>query len=119
MHCRQRMVSRSGRSLPTAASILRPPCSGACVCSGRAAAEEVRRRLKQDNLQAPASSAGVLECYTTDNPERFGRLTERFGGRKADSVRFVGTDELEGPPADAAESPPLVGAADGQAPTGR
>ena len=79
------------------------------VSSGRAAALAVADRLAEMNLAAPGTSPGRLDCYTTDNPERFDRLAERFGGRKPDSVTFVGTDELEGP----APSPAsLPGAAD-------
>jgi hypothetical protein len=36
----------------------------------------------------------VLRCFTTDNPDRFARLGERFGGRRIDRVEYVGTDEL-------------------------
>jgi len=65
------------------------------VSSARAAALEVRRRLGDTDLQAPPSDRpGRLECYTTDNPDRFARLAERFGGRTIDHVAYVGTDEL-------------------------
>ena len=72
----------------------------ALVSSARAAALEVRRRLGQTDpggtpLQAPPTDRpGRLECYTTDNPDRFARLAERFGGRAIDHVQYVGTDEL-------------------------
>ncbi len=65
------------------------------VSSGAAAAEEVRRYLEETGLRNPRSQGGTLHCYTTDNPERFAELTEQFGGRRADAVRYVGTDELE------------------------
>jgi glutamate racemase len=65
------------------------------ISSGAAAAEEVRRRLEESDLRNPRADGGSLQCYTTDNPERFAELTERFGGRKADAVHYVGTDELE------------------------
>ncbi|MBN1943169.1 MAG: glutamate racemase [Phycisphaerae bacterium] len=65
------------------------------ISSAEAAAEEVRRHLEESGLRNPRSAGGRLECYTTDNPERFAELTERFGGRAADVVHYVGTDELE------------------------
>jgi len=68
------------------------------VSSARAAALEVQRRLRSVALQARRAGAGSLVCFTTDNPERFARLAERFGGRKIDSVQYVGTDELEAQP---------------------
>ena len=66
------------------------------VSSARAAAEEVRRRLEADALATARSETGRLHCYTTDNPQRFSRLGQRFGGRVIDKVEYVGTDELEG-----------------------
>lgn len=67
----------------------------ALISSGDAAAEEAQRLLEQQGLRNPRSAGGRLWCYTTDNPERFAELTERFGGRRADAVHYVGTDELE------------------------
>ena len=67
------------------------------INSGRAAAAQVHRRLRESSLAASGASRGRLECYTTDNPQRFARLAERFGRRAPDSVGYVGTDELEGP----------------------
>ncbi len=67
------------------------------VSSGRAAALEVQRRLCSTGLDNPGGG-GVLRCYTTDNPERFARLGERFGGRPIDHVAYVGTDELNTKP---------------------
>jgi len=65
------------------------------VNSGRAAAEEARRRLHAADLQTSRTAGGSLRCYTTDNPERFASLGERFGGRRIDRVEHVGTDELK------------------------
>lgn len=65
------------------------------VNSGAAAAACVRDRLIAQNLHSERASGGSLVCFTTDNPQRFATLSERFGGRKADRVDFVGTDELE------------------------
>ena len=65
------------------------------INSGRAAAEQVRRRLADCDLLHSRSAGGLLHCYTTDNAERFARLGERFGGRNIDQVECVGTDELE------------------------
>ncbi|MBN1556325.1 MAG: glutamate racemase [Phycisphaerae bacterium] len=65
------------------------------ISSAAAAAAEVRRRLDETDQRNSRSAGGRLECYTTDNPERFAELTERFGGRRADAVHYVGTDELE------------------------
>lgn len=67
------------------------------INSGQAAAMEVQRILNVTAQQSTRSSSGTLRCYTTDNPDRFARLGERFGGRKIDDVAFVGTDELELP----------------------
>ena len=65
------------------------------VSSAAAAAEEVKRRLASAGLAAARSAGGALRCYTTGNPARFARLGERFGGRRIDFVRHVGTDELD------------------------
>ncbi len=66
------------------------------VSSGAAAAGDVHRRLLADGLARARVGGGRLWCYTTDNARRFAVLTERFGGRAADAVEYVGTDELEG-----------------------
>jgi len=68
------------------------------VNSGRAAALEVQRVLCSTGGANPRGAGGSLRCYTTDNPDRFARLGERFGGRRIDRVAFVGTDELEARP---------------------
>jgi len=65
------------------------------INSGEAAAGQVKRRLEAADLQNHHDAPGRLMCYTTDNPERFANLAERFGGRKPDQVQYVGTDELE------------------------
>jgi glutamate racemase len=65
------------------------------VNSGEAAAALVARRLASTARRSRSSGAGRLDCYTTDNPQRFALLAERFGGRAPDSVQYVGTDELE------------------------
>ena len=72
--------------------LMGPSCR--LVSSALAAAMEVQERLRSAGLAA-AGGAGTLSCYTTDNPQRFARLGERFGGRKIDRVEQVGTDELE------------------------
>lgn len=67
--------------------------SAQLISSGAAATAEVVK------LITPAESSddkvGKLRCYTTDNPERFAELGERFGSRKISHVEHVGTDELE------------------------
>lgn len=65
------------------------------ISSGQAAALEVQRRLRITGLANSSLNGGRLHCYTTDNPDRFARLGERFGGRKIDHVQLVGTDELD------------------------
>ncbi len=65
------------------------------ISSAAAAADEVKRKLTADNMCNPAGDGGGLICYTTDNPQRFAELGERFGGRRIDHVEYVGTDELE------------------------
>ncbi len=67
----------------------------ALINSGRAAALEVQRRLCSTGQAAGGAGRGELRCYTTDNPQRFARLGERFGERAIHHVAFVGTDELE------------------------
>lgn len=67
------------------------------IDSGLAAAMEVQRCLRLAGLENPRTSAGRLRCFTTDNAARFTRLSERFGGRRVDSVELVGTDELKAP----------------------
>ncbi|MGB2819654.1 MAG: glutamate racemase, partial [Phycisphaerae bacterium] len=69
----------------------------ALVNSGEAAALEVRRRLCSTGLENPGGG-GTLRCYTTDNPDRFARLGERFGAGRIDHVAYVGTDELSSKP---------------------
>ena len=68
------------------------------ISSARATALEVRRRLQSTALHARGPASGRLRCFTTDNPRRFARLGERFGGRKIDCVEYVGTDELAAEP---------------------
>lgn len=72
----------------------------ALINSGREAARQAAQCLRDAGLLAtePLSS---LNCYTTDNPDRFARLAERFGGRTPDEVHYVGTDELENLPLEA------------------
>ena len=67
----------------------------ALINSGEAAAGQARSCLETDDLQNTSDAPGRLMCYTTDSPERFADLAERFGGRKPDHVQYVGTDELE------------------------
>ena len=65
------------------------------VESGRSVAIEVQQRLRAGGLaQHTAASGGTLRCFTTDNPDRFAQLSERFGGRPVRDVERVGTDEL-------------------------
>jgi len=66
------------------------------ISSGRAASEEVRRRLDQNALRSDRTRGGRLSCYTTDSPERFARVGSRFiGGERAiGAVEHVGTEQL-------------------------
>jgi glutamate racemase len=66
------------------------------ISSARAAAMEAQRRLGMKSLQSRRGHGGRLNCFTTDNADRFARLGERFGGRRIDSVTMVRTEELEG-----------------------
>jgi glutamate racemase len=66
------------------------------ISSARAAAEETHRRLGLKGLKSRRSYGGRLNCFTSDNADRFERLGERFGGRRIDSVTMVKTEELEG-----------------------
>ncbi|MHC4561645.1 MAG: glutamate racemase [Planctomycetota bacterium] len=70
----------------------------ALISSASAAADDVRRRLTNSDALSTCAEGGRLDCHTTDNPERFTELAERFGGRPADSVQRVGTDELQAQP---------------------
>lgn len=65
------------------------------ISSASAAATDIARRLEANGQKNPQAQ-GTLRCYTTDNPQRFAELGERFGGRAIDHVEYVGTDELEG-----------------------
>ncbi len=65
------------------------------ISSAAAAAEQVQTKMKADNIIRSAKTGGKLICYTTDNPQRFAELGQRFGGRKIDCVEHIGTDELE------------------------
>lgn len=67
----------------------------ALISSGHGAAIEAQRRLGLSGLQSPRGYGGRLRCFSTDNPERFARLGERFGGRRIDHVERVPTEELE------------------------
>lgn len=67
----------------------------AIVSSAAAAAADVQRRLSLAGRLSPRAGGGRLECFTTDNADRFRRLGERFGGRSLDCVTPVPADELE------------------------
>ena len=69
------------------------------ISSAAEAAKDVARRLQQSSLRNPRPGGGVWRCFTTDNPQRFAELAERFGGREIENVEYVGTDELETLPA--------------------
>ena len=60
---------------------------------GDVVAAEVERRLAARGELA-SGHAGVLRCFSTDNPQRFARLARRFLGRDCGEVGWVGTDEL-------------------------
>jgi len=62
------------------------------ISSARAAAE-TQRQLALKNLHSQRNYGGRLTCFTTDNPDRFCRLDERFGARSIDSVQLVHIDE--------------------------
>ncbi len=64
------------------------------VDSGRAAAAEVQRRLQASDMLSDQACGGGLFCCVTENAERFSRLAQRFGGRKPDELRQIGTEEL-------------------------
>jgi len=73
------------------------------VNSALSTALEVRRRLCETGLlrRSVSPGGGALRCFTTDNPQRFARLGQRFGGQEIQEVRQVGTDELDGRTPDA------------------
>jgi glutamate racemase len=73
--------------------------------SGLSVALEVQGRLRAAGLANPAGR-GTLRCFTTDNPQRFAQLSERFGGRKIEHVELIGTDELRSAPAPADREAP-------------
>ena len=64
------------------------------IDSGRSAGTEARKRLMASGLANPRTEGGTLTCFTTDNADRFRRLSQRFGGRRVDQVKQIGTDEL-------------------------
>jgi glutamate racemase len=63
------------------------------IDSAQSVAMEVQARLRAAGLIRPGGT-GALRCFTTDNPQRFTQLSERFGGRRVEHVELVGTDEL-------------------------
>ena len=75
------------------------------IDSGQATALAVKRHLEEHGLCSPCRSGGRLHCYSTDNPNRFGVVAERFLGRPVETVRLVGTDELATPAAAKQDSP--------------
>ncbi len=64
------------------------------IDSGRAAALAVKDYLRDNGLAQMASRRGGLRCFSTDNPDRFAAVAERFLGRGVPDVQWVGTDEL-------------------------
>jgi len=65
------------------------------ISSSLAVAKEVQRRLSLTGRQTARTHGGRLRCFTTDRPEEFQRLGERFGGRRIDQIEHVATEELE------------------------
>ena len=65
------------------------------ISSAHGASVETQRRLGMAKIQSPRAYGGRLKCFSTDNPQRFARLGERFGGRRIDHVDYVSTEELE------------------------
>ena len=68
------------------------------VDSGQATALAVKGYLGEHGLANPRPE-GTLRCYSTDNPQRFAAVAERFLGRAVPRVDWVGTDELAAPAA--------------------
>ena len=64
------------------------------VDSGQATALTAKQYLLDANLTRQGSADGELQYYSTDNPQRFAAVAERFLGRRVDRVQWVGTDEL-------------------------
>jgi len=64
------------------------------IDSGRAAALAVKRHLRDNDVAGGEPRAGALRCYSTDNPDRFAAVAERFLGRPVPDVQWVGTDKL-------------------------
>ncbi len=60
---------------------------------GEAVARRVQEFLRSHDLLA-GRAAGQLQCYSTDNPERFSKLATRFLGRDVGQVKRIGTEEL-------------------------
>lgn len=65
------------------------------ISSAHAAAIEAQRKLGLSGLQSSRGYGGRLRCLSSDNPSRFARLGERFGGRRIDHVEHARTEELE------------------------
>jgi len=63
------------------------------VNSGAAAAKRVLDLLGGGS--APLAAAGMLQCYTTDNADRFAALGQQFAGRPIDRVLHVDSDDLQ------------------------
>jgi glutamate racemase len=67
----------------------------ALISSGYAAAVEAQRQLGLGGMLSPRDYGGRVRCFSTDNPQRFARLGERFGARRIQHVQQVRTEELE------------------------
>jgi glutamate racemase len=67
----------------------------ALISSGQAAAACAQRQLGLTGMLSPRNYAGRVRCFSTDNPQRFARLGERFGARRIDHVQQVPPEELE------------------------
>ncbi|RPI63765.1 MAG: glutamate racemase [Planctomycetaceae bacterium] len=67
----------------------------ALISSAHGAAIDAQRRMGLSGLLSSRSYGGRLRCFSTDNPQRFARLGERFGARQINEVEHVSPEELE------------------------
>ena len=64
-------------------------CGAEVVDSATAMADEVKRTLKENDLQRGFQNPGELTCYVTDLPDSFQEVSTRFLGQSPGAVKKV------------------------------
>jgi glutamate racemase len=66
----------------------------ALVDSGEQTAQMVADKLASRGAMSPATAAGSLSCYVSDNPQRFKELGQRFLGHPITDVTWISHEKL-------------------------